>query len=198
MYAYIRGLVSEITPSHIMVETRDGVGYYLFVGNPYSFEEGQAAKIYVQQIVRENEISLYGFAGQTEKILFNKLLSVSGIGPKSALAIIAGGAVTGLAEAVGDDNLNYLVQFPGIGKKTAQQIILDLKGKLDDVLPATVTTPKMQGSGDNQALADALAALLTLGYSNRDIASVKKQLSQAESASTEEYISMALSLLVKG
>ncbi|CAH1850225.1 Holliday junction branch migration protein RuvA [Convivina praedatoris] len=199
MYEYLQGLISMVRPSHIVLESKDGIGYYLFVGNPYHFEEGQQSRVYVQQIVRENEISLYGFSQESEKILFNKLLGVSGIGPKSALAIIAGGAVTGLASAVAQDNVDYLVQFPGIGKKTAQQIILDLKGKLDDLI-AENQTLDVQPAGRlaaTGALEDALEALLTLGYSSRDISRIKRQLLAANLTSTQDYIALALKLLVK-
>lgn len=197
MYEYINGLITNIYPAYIVVCDRSGVGYKLYTANPYRFEQNVESHVYVEQIVRENEIALYGFMDESEKILFNKLLNVSGIGPKSALAILASGDAQGLVNAVANDDASYLTQFPGVGKKTAQQIILDLKGKLDDLAVSAGLTPTVaQPTDNNQALADALAALTSLGYSAKEIAKVEKTLAQTEDT-TDGYIRSALKLLVK-
>lgn len=197
MYEYINGLITNIYPAYIVVCDRSGVGYKLYTANPYRFEQNVESHVYVEQIVRENEIVLYGFMDENEKILFNKLLNVSGIGPKSALAILASGDAQGLVNAVANDDVSYLTQFPGVGKKTAQQIILDLKGKLDDLaVSAGLDLTTAQPVADNQALADALAALTSLGYSAKEIAKVEKTLAQTEDT-TDGYIRSALKLLVK-
>ena len=197
MYEYINGLITNIYPAYIVVCDRSGVGYKLYTANPYRFEQNVESHVYVEQIVRENEIALYGFMDENEKILFNKLLNVSGIGPKSALAILASGDAQGLVNAVANDDVSYLTQFPGVGKKTAQQIILDLKGKLDDLAVSAGLTPTVaQPTDNNQALADALAALTSLGYSAKEIAKVEKTLAQTEDT-TDGYIRSALKLLVK-
>ncbi len=197
MYEYINGLITNIYPAYIVVCDRSGVGYKLYTANPYRFEQNVESHVYVEQIVRENEMALYGFIDESEKILFNKLLNVSGIGPKSALAILASGDAQGLVNAVANDDVSYLTQFPGVGKKTAQQIILDLKGKLDDLAVSAGLTPTVaQPTDNNQALADALAALTSLGYSAKEIAKVEKTLAQTEDT-TDGYIRSALKLLVK-
>lgn len=197
MYEYINGLITNIYPAYIVVCDRSGVGYKLYTANPYRFEQNVESHVYVEQIVRENEMALYGFIDESEKILFNKLLNVSGIGPKSALAILASGDAQGLVNAVANDDASYLTQFPGVGKKTAQQIILDLKGKLDDLAVSAGLTPTVaQPTDNNQALADALAALTSLGYSTKEIAKVEKVLAQTEDT-TDGYIRSALKLLVK-
>lgn len=197
MYEYINGLITNIYPAYIVVCDRSGVGYKLYTANPYRFEQNVESHVYVEQIVRENEMALYGFIDESEKILFNKLLNVSGIGPKSALAILANGDAQGLVNAVANDDVSYLTQFPGVGKKTAQQIILDLKGKLDDLAVSVGLTPTVaQPTDNNQALADALAALTSLGYSAKEIAKVEKTLAQTEDT-TDGYIRSALKLLVK-
>lgn len=197
MYEYINGLITNIYPAYIVVCDRSGVGYKLYTANPYRFEQNVESHVYVEQIVRENEIALYGFMDENEKILFNKLLNVSGIGPKSALAILASGDAQGLVNAVANDDVSYLTQFPGVGKKTAQQIILDLKGKLDDLaVSAGLDLTTSQPVTDNQALADALAALTSLGYSAKEIAKIEKTLAQTEDT-TDGYIRSALKLLVK-
>ncbi|WP_195330340.1 Holliday junction branch migration protein RuvA [Leuconostoc lactis] len=197
MYEYINGLITNIYPAYIVVCDRSGVGYKLYTANPYRFEQNVESHVYVEQIVRENEIALYGFMDENEKILFNKLLNVSGIGPKSALAILASGDAQGLVNAVANDDASYLTQFPGVGKKTAQQIILDLKGKLDDLaVSAGLDLTTSQPVTNNQALADALAALTSLGYSAKEIAKIEKTLAQTEDT-TDGYIRSALKLLVK-
>lgn len=197
MYEYINGLITNIYPAYIVVCDRSGVGYKLYTANPYRFEQNVESHVYVEQIVRENEIALYGFMDENEKILFNKLLNVSGIGPKSALAILASGDAQGLVNAVANDDVSYLTQFPGVGKKTAQQIILDLKGKLDDLaVSAGLDLTTAQPVANNQALADALAALTSLGYSAKEIAKIEKTLAQTVDT-TDGYIRSALKLLVK-
>ena len=131
MYEYLRGVITEVTPYYIVVDV-NGVGYQVYVANPFKYEHVEQ-KVFVYQAVRDNDISLYGFKNSSEKQLFLKLLDVSGIGPKSALAILANDDNRGLINAINSDDDGYLTKFPGIGKKTAKQIILDLKGKLSDV-----------------------------------------------------------------
>lgn len=196
MYEYINGLITNITPSYIVIASRSGVGYRLYSANPYRFEENVESHVYVQQIVRENDISLYGFIDADEKALFNKLLNVSGIGPKSALAILANGDGEGLISAVENDNVAYLTQFPGVGKKTAQQIVLDLKGKLDELASKTGMINASSNPEQSQALDDALEALLALGYTAKDVKAVA-QIIGRNSDTTDGYIRSALKLLVK-
>ncbi|MGO0154649.1 Holliday junction branch migration protein RuvA [Leuconostoc mesenteroides] len=196
MYEYINGLITNITPSYIVIASRSGVGYRLYSANPYRFEENVESHVYVQQIVRENDISLYGFIDADEKALFNKLLNVSGIGPKSALAILANGDAEGLISAVENDNVAYLTQFPGVGKKTAQQIVLDLKGKLDELASRTGMLDSSNKPEQSQTLDDALEALLALGYTAKDVKSVA-QIIGRNNDTTDGYIRSALKLLVK-
>ncbi|GAP02300.1 Holliday junction ATP-dependent DNA helicase RuvA [Fructobacillus pseudoficulneus] len=202
MFEYLKGLITDVRPGYIVLESKDGVGYKIFPANPYHFVVDQSATVYVEQIVRETEQALYGFATLTEKGLFNKLLNVSGIGPKSALAILAGADPASLVAAIDQDEVTYLTQFPGVGKKTAQQIILDLKGKMGDFANlAEGAEAQLAGekktltAADNQNLADALAALEALGYAQKDITKVKKALAGVNAA-TEDLISQALALLV--
>ncbi|AFT81426.1 Holliday junction branch migration protein RuvA [Leuconostoc carnosum] len=194
MYEYINGLVTNIYPAYLVIADRSGVGYKLFVANPYRFEQNVESHVYVEQVVRENELTLYGFIDENEKALFNKLINVSGIGPKSALAILANGDSEGLVNAIANEDPTYLMQFPGVGKKTAQQIVLDLKGKLDD-MAVSVGMPASKAK-TNQALTDALEALESLGYSAKEVAKLEKQLA-ANHDTTDGYIRSALKLLVK-
>ncbi|MGX7051836.1 Holliday junction branch migration protein RuvA [Leuconostoc palmae] len=196
MYEYINGLITNIYPAYLVIADRSGVGYKLYAANPYRFEQNVESHVYVEQIVRENEITLYGFVNENEKILFNKLLNVSGIGPKSALAILASDDAEGLVNAVATDDASYLTQFPGVGKKTAQQIILDLKGKLDGVANSAGLATLNKHDNQNAALADALSALESLGYSAKDVAKIEPLLS-TENDTTDGYIRSALKYLVK-
>ena len=131
MYEYLTGLVTVVAPQYIVVDV-NGVGYKLLVANPYRYQEDRTKKVqvYVYQAVREDNISLFGFTDQNEKNLFMQLINVSGIGPKSALAILANPDHQGLVDAITNNNVSYLTKFPGIGKKTASQIVLDLRDKL--------------------------------------------------------------------
>ncbi len=130
MYGYIIGKITKITPKYIIVEN-NGIGYILIVPNPYIFNLNEEYKIFTHQYVRDDAIELYGFKTEPEKDLFLKLISVSGIGPKSALSILATGEVKEIIKAIESRNDAYLRKFPGIGSKASLQIILDLKGKLD-------------------------------------------------------------------
>lgn len=185
-----------VTPQYIVLDVQ-GVGYKLLVANPYRFQEDpqKHIRIFVYQAVREDAISLFGFVDQEEKQLFMQLINVSGIGPKSALAILANPDHQGLIDAIAADNTGYLTKFPGIGKKTASQIVLDLKDKVAGMANGSLlTTGKQETVEDNQALADALAALAALGYKEREIKKIKKQLATSK-ATTDEYLRQALRLL---
>ena len=131
MYEYLKGIITKITAKYIVLEA-NGIGYILHVANPYAYsgQVNQEAQIYVHQVVREDAHLLYGFRSEDEKKLFLSLISVSGIGPVSALAIIAADDNAGLVQAIETKNITYLTKFPKIGKKTAQQMVLDLEGKV--------------------------------------------------------------------
>ena len=184
-------------PSYIVVDVA-GVGYRIITANPFAFTEQQVATVYVEQIVRDNEQTLYGFQTLDEKTLFQKLLAVSGIGPKSALAILASSDHTGLVQAIINDDVTFLTKFPGIGKKTAQQIILDLQNKVDELPFQTqmdqfeLDVPKPKAGSD---LDEALQALEALGYAKKDLKRIEKQLQTEALADTAAYVSAGLKLL---
>ena len=185
MYGYIIGVVTKITPKNIIVEN-NGIGYLLVVSNPYNFKLNTECKVFVHQYVREDIIELYGFLTEDEKDLFLKLISVSGIGPKSALSILASGTVKEIIKAIESRNDAYLRKFPGIGSKASQQIILDLQGKLN--LDADII---YHGS----KLDDVEEALLALGYNKKEITKVLPKLDG--SLDEGNLVKEALKLLVK-
>ena len=197
MYEYFKGIISKITAKYIVLEV-NSIGYILHVANPYAYSGRlhQEAKVYVHQVVREDAELLYGFATEEEKQLFLSLISVSGIGPVSALAIIAADDNAGLVQAIEQKNITYLTKFPKIGKKTAQQMVLDLEGKVvvaSDALPAKVS---VQASAENQELEEAMEAMLALGYKATELKKIKKFF-EGTTDTAENYIKSALKMLVK-
>lgn len=195
MYEYLNGLITDISPNYIVVEIQ-GIGYRVLVANPYAFSLDNKTTVYVEQIIRENEQTLYGFLNKQEKNLFQKLLNVSGIGPKSALAILANNDHSGLINAIQQNDVGFLTKFPGIGKKTAQQIVLDLQNKLSDIaISSDVIAVDTQVDNQNDELADALLALEALGYAKKDITRVEKAMRKLDEQTTAEYVSAGLKLL---
>ncbi|MDW0109620.1 Holliday junction branch migration protein RuvA [Sporosarcina aquimarina] len=199
MYDYIKGFITRVTPEYITIET-GGIGYQVLTPNPYAFHVTEAEQqVFIHHHVREDAQLLMGFLSLEQRELFRKLITVSGIGPKGALAILASGIPAQVIRAIEQEDETFLVQFPGVGKKTARQMILDLKGKLSDLF----TEVDMPEEGDslfalteNGALDEAMLALEALGYSAREIAKVKKVL-ETEDLSTEGFMKRALQLLLK-
>ncbi|HBM3863054.1 TPA: Holliday junction branch migration protein RuvA [Listeria innocua] len=201
MYDYIKGIVKTITPEYIVVETGQ-IGYQIITGNPFSFQrlEGTEAQVFLYQHVREDNISLFGFQSTEERYLFKKLLSVSGIGPKSALAIIASGDVVPLIAAIESEDDVYLTKFPSVGKKTARQIILDLKGKLADVVASEIVYKAAENdivTGLSPQLEEAVLALEALGYSTRELKKVIPKMAKENDLTSDAYIKLALRLMTK-
>ena len=195
MYEYLNGELAHILPTAIVVDVH-GVGYQVVFANPYRLQDSlkKQIKVLVQQVVREDSITLYGFISSEERELFQRLISVSGIGPKSAMSILANDDTEGFVNAVENGNVTYLTKFPGVGKKTAQQIILDLKGKFE-VLPEEAT--KAVVSTNQATLEEAKEALLGLGYSAKEITKIWKSLEAAAPSTTQEALKLAFKLLMK-
>ena len=197
MYEYIKGILTKITAKYIVVETA-GIGYLLHVANPYAYsgKMNQEVQVYLHQVVREDTHLLYGFATEEEKKLFLNLISVSGIGPVSALAIIAADDNAGLVQAIESKNITYLTKFPKIGKKTAQQMVLDLEGKINLDLEDAPAQTKAKATEENQALEEAMEAMLALGYKATELKKIKKFF-EGTTDTAENYIKSALKMLVK-
>ena len=181
MYSYIKGIIDEVTSSSIVIDN-NGIGYNVFVSNPYSFNVGEEYKVYLYNYIREDEYSLYGFKSLEEKDLFLRLINVKGLGPKIALPMLATGSVSGIVDAIDRENIMYLTKFPKVGDKLARQIILDLKGKLNT---------KETAIAQNDEL---IEALVSLGYKNADIKKIVSKVDQ--SATIENQIKEALKLLL--
>lgn len=201
MYDYIKGTVTNIKPTGITLDN-SGIGYYIHTPNPYVFHIKETTTVYIFFHVREDAQILYGFATTEQRDLFTRLLQVTGIGPKSALSILAACTPKQLIYAIEEEDEALLVKFPGVGKKTARQMILDLKGKVSD-LAVTGThnlftiEDEENESTHKKSLNDALLALQSLGYHEREIKKIQPHLETTE-GTTDELIKKALSLMVLG
>ena len=202
MYEFIKGTVQYVSPEYVVIEN-NGIGYQITVPNPffYSKDLGQDVIIYTYTYVREDILALYGFGTREEKLLFTKLLNVTGIGPKGALAILASGEPAQVVQAIENEDEAFLIKFPGVGKKTARQMILDLKGKLPDILPdyfPDLFNPDEQEEGvpKQEEFEEAILALLALGYSEREVKKISPQL-KTESLTTDQYIRKGLQLFFR-
>lgn len=200
MYEYMIGKLVELYPSYLVLET-NGIGYHILMANPFRMtnELEKRVKVYIYQNVTQDSISLFGFSNLNEKNLFLKLINVSGIGPKSALGILANDDHAGLIRAIEAEDVKFLQRFPGVGKKTASQIILDLKGKLQELSPELfdgVAPVGEERSKHGPALVEALEALDALGYSKREVKKVKTKLEDLDPMTTDAYIREALRLLL--
>ncbi|HEO4730829.1 TPA: Holliday junction branch migration protein RuvA [Streptococcus agalactiae] len=196
MYDYIKGKLSKITAKFIVVETA-GLGYMIYVANPYSFSSyvNQEVTIYLHQVIRDDAHLLFGFHTENEKEIFLNLISVSGIGPTTALAIIAVDDNEGLVSAIDNSDIKYLTKFPKIGKKTAQQMILDLSGKFVEASGESATSRKVS-SEQNSNLEEAMEALLALGYKATELKKVKAFF-EGTNETVEQYIKSSLKMLMK-
>lgn len=189
MIAMLKGSVADRSTSDIVLDV-GGVGYEVSV--PMSTfeklpEEGGEAKLFVQTVVREDAIQLFGFSTREEKAAFQALVKVSGIGAKTALAVLSGMPVATLASAVASGESDLLTKIPGIGKKTAARLVLELKGKLGSELEAAAAAPR---PAPGSVRADVVAGLMALGYTEREATAAAKDLPEGISAS--EGIRMAL------
>ncbi|NYE05175.1 Holliday junction DNA helicase RuvA [Bacillus niacini] len=203
MYEFIKGSLEFVCPEYIVIEN-NGIGYQISTPNPfiYSSKMNTNVTVFTYHYVREDLIALYGFETREEKKLFTKLLNVSGIGPKGALAILASGEVQQVVSAIENEDESYLIKFPGVGKKTARQMILDLKGKLQDIVPDyfpnlfNADTLPITALSTNHAFEEAILALKALGYSDKEVKKISPEL-RKEQLSTDQYIKKALQRLLK-
>lgn len=200
MFYFIQGTVAHMEPNLAVLDC-GGVGYACRSTN-YTLSTlnlGKPAKLYTHLYVRDDVLELYGFSGEGELSCFRMLISVSGVGPKAALAILSSNSPEGLAMAIVSGNERALTAAPGIGKKIAQRIILELKDKLEkeQMFPnagmgfagGTTQLPEDKGS-------EAAVALAVLGYSQQEIAAALRGISM-ENSSLEEIIKQALKRMMK-
>ncbi|MGI6330158.1 MAG: Holliday junction branch migration protein RuvA [Bacilli bacterium] len=184
MYAYLKGTITDQQSTFIILENNQ-IGYLIYTANPYSFEINKEYKIYVYQHVKEDILAFYGFKTKEEKDLFLKLIEVKGIGPKTALPILATGSIEGIIDAIERENILYLKKFPKIGDKVAKQIILDLKGKFNYEKDNKIEEPSNE----------LVEVLQGLGYKNKVINKILPKININNPL--EEQIKEALKLMLK-
>ncbi|MDO4680479.1 MAG: Holliday junction branch migration protein RuvA [Aerococcus sp.] len=197
MYEFFKGQLVDIESDALAIEV-GGVGYHVITANPYRFTPliKQAITIWLYLAVSQDNLRLYGFKTKEEKELFLELISVSGIGPRSALSILSLDDHAGLIQAITSGDIKFLTKFPGVGKKTAQQMILDLadrlvneetetaKGISIEAAPATTEEPTF--------MSELTDALTSLGYTARQIDRVKEKADFTGVETTAEAIRVAL------
>lgn len=199
MISYIRGTLAEKNEDSAVVEAH-GVGYQIFVPVPVLSELpplGESVKIYTYFSVREDGMSLFGFLSRQDLAMFKQLIGVNGIGPKSALGILSALKPDVLRMAVASGDAKTISRAPGVGPKTAQRIILDLKDKIrpEDVLAGgleeSLAVPE-EISGVGQAGKEAVEALTALGYSAAEAAGAVKKVKITEEMTAEDVLKGAL------
>jgi len=190
MYEYISGKIVEKKTTYIVIDA-NGIGFYITI--PISTydklgEVGTLGKLYIRFHVRENEQRLFGFATKEERVVFDSLLKVAGIGPKIAISILSGITIKDLFDVVTRQDVKLLSTVPGIGKKSSERIIVELKDKFDDLLPRDfveyTVTPEAQNFVN-----DAEDALISLGYSKANvIKKIQKYMSENTPSSAEDIV----------
>jgi Holliday junction DNA helicase RuvA len=193
MIGRITGTLIEKHPPQIVVDVA-GVGYELDVPMSTLYHLpaiGERVALHTHMVVREDAQLLYGFGSEAERASFRQLIKITGVGPKMALAVLSGLSATDLAQAVVMQDVTLLTKIPGVGKKTAERLLLELKGKIADALPGGGVAPQQVASVNS----DVLNALLALGYNEREASTAVRQI--AVSASVEDGIRLALKWLSK-
>lgn len=186
MIAFIKGKVFAFGLDYCILENQ-GIGYRIYFNHPEALKLNEVVTIYTYQHVREDELSLFGFLSMDEYDLFIKLISVKGLGPKITSNILGFTSVERIVQAIENNDVQFIKSFPGIGNKTASQIILDLKGKLVNQDNNKVEV--------NQDIKDAIEALKALGYKAGELNFLNAEFNK-EKLSTDEYVKLGLKLLL--
>ncbi|MBP5498984.1 MAG: Holliday junction branch migration protein RuvA [Muribaculaceae bacterium] len=193
MYEYIKGTIVEISPAYVVLDN-NGVGYMLNISlNCYtSLQHEKEAKLFVYEAIREDAHVLFGFVEKRERELFELLITVSGVGPNTARMILSSLTVGDLEQAIGSGNANALKSVKGIGGKTAQRIIVDLKDKINVVGVSFID----KGETRSAVYDEALAALVMLGFTQQmSQKALKKLFAQEPDVSVEDAIKKALKMM---
>lgn len=190
MIYYLKGVVQELTPTYAVVEV-GGVGYYVSVSlnTSQKLQQGRECLLYTQQIIREDAHLLFGFYEKAEKEMFNLLISVNGVGAVSAMILLSSLDLAEISRAILSGNSGVLQKVKGIGAKTAERIIIDLRDKVQKFEFAEGETPLT----DNKVKEEALSALEVLGIPRKTSEKIMdKVLKQAPETSTEELVKQVL------
>lgn len=193
MFEYIKGTLVEITPAYIVIECQN-IGYYVNISvNSYSeLQDKSDCKIYIHQVIREDANLLFGFVSKEEREIFRQLISVSGVGANTARVILSSLSAKEISDAISQGNVHVLTSIKGIGAKSAQRIIIELRDKISksgviqEIIPSEGNTIKEE----------SLSALVTLGFSKNIVEkTINKIISEQQDISVEEIVKQALKLL---
>ena len=193
MYEYIKGKIAELTPAYVIIES-NGVGYFLNISlNSFSqLQEKEEAKLYTHLSIREDAHVLYGFSNDGERELFRLLITVSGVGPNTARMMLSSMIPTEVKKAISQEDVNTLKSIKGIGAKSAQRIIVDLKDKVN----YKTDDEQLIVPLNNTLKIEALSALEVLGFAKKSAEKALDKLLQSKPDSTvEELIKQALKML---
>lgn len=203
MIHYIKGQYVMQFDGGVVIDV-GGIGYEIYVPSGseiYHYSEGQNVMLYTHMAVREDDVSLYGFCDKEGLKLFRQLMTVSGIGAKAAMSILSAMSVDDCKRAIAFEDVAMITQANGIGKKTAQRVVLELKDKVNPPLNTTADGSGMpisqgvSGSGAPDARNEAINALMALGYSRSEALTALGAVSDAEGMTSEDYIKQALKQL---
>ena len=198
MFAYIKGSLEQKSNNYVVIDV-SGIGYKIFMATKAIEtlgEIGEIVKVHTHYYVREDNISLYGFNTNEELRMFELLLQVSGIGAKSAITMLSEISPSSFALAVISDDISQLVKIPGIGKKTAARIVLELKDKLKTEEAITKTEEIKLSISNEEETSEAIAALQVLGYTKREIEKALENV-DTKNLQLEEIIKQGLKNLAR-
>lgn len=195
MFAYVKGTVEYITTDYIIIEN-NGIGYKLSTSTQTAsrYDMKEYVTVYTYLAVREDDISLFGFYSPDELDVFKLLISISGIGPKGALAILSTLSIDELRLAVLSDDHKAIAKANGVGTKTAQRVVIELKDKfkLEDALSDAFIKDDFSDNSGNDTITETAMALTSLGYSNVEALRAIKKVKDSESMTAEELLKAAL------
>lgn len=194
MIAFISGTVASYTSTSVVID-HDGMGWEIAYPHTSSLSLNQEVRIYTYLHITDNDMSLFGFESEAEKELFTRLISVKGLGPKTAMSMLTSAGYQNIVSAIEKGDVSALKKMPGIGARSASQIVLDLKGKL-------VTTEASTAKSSNTEqypveIRDALEGLKNLGYKGNELTSAASYMNQKPGLTTEAYLKMGLQYLLK-
>jgi len=200
MIGFLRGTLMQKSPPQLLLDVH-GVGYEIEAPMTTFYDLpalGEEVKLYTHLVVREDAHILFGFASETERMLFRTLIKVNGVGPKLALTILSGQSVEEFYRCVNDNDAKALVRLPGVGQKTAERLIVEMRGRLPELNAAGASSERSQVPAPlgNSPRQEAIAALCALGYKSQD-ASRMVQAVATDDKSCEDIIRLALRGAVK-
>ncbi|MDP2684427.1 MAG: Holliday junction branch migration protein RuvA [bacterium] len=192
MISFIKGTIQNTSKDSVVVETSSGVGYEIFLSKTIAikYSIGKEVSFFTYLKVSESSMDLYGFENSEQKEFFQLLLSVSGVGPKSAMNILNLGSIDEIKNAIAREDVKYLTAVQGMGQKTAERLVVELKTKIGKLGGSKVM------SGDSQIMADVIDGLASMGYGKEEAKNAVQSI-DAKKKSTEEVLREALKMLSK-